>query len=266
MKLKRILTMCLAALMTVGMVACGEKEKPEPNTNGNNGGSNGGDAPTSLADTYWYHVDGNVMTEGTVTTLYFEDESLCAFEISHYVADGEEEVEDVLMLCIGTYTYSAGSGNIHFTDTTFTQDMGNATFSISGNTLTLNYNGETYTLTKVSFPGDDPDPQPGDGDGINGTTWMYTYTIPASDPDEEDIVLMHNLTFAYNYCIYTFNDEAYETYQYMGTYTFSNGSGSASLADEEGIPHNATFNVSGNTLTFSCDGNTLTFEKQDYDF
>lgn len=253
--MKRFMMAAFAAMMVFGLASCGKDDENTPTNNNQGGGTE------SLAGTSWIAIDGNILSGNyTAHGLEFSSDNLCAF--GTYVGTPASEEPEVTDFCIGTYTYASGAGTIHFTDTTGTIDKGDATFTVSGNTLTLVYNGESFVLTKEGAP--DPDPQPGDGGDINGTTWMYTYTVPTTDPDEEDITIMHNLTFTYGYCIYTFNDENYATYQYTGSYTFSNGRGSASLADEDGATHDATFSVSGNTMTFICDGNTLTFEKQVY--
>ncbi|MBR2958653.1 MAG: hypothetical protein IKC19_03395, partial [Bacteroidales bacterium] len=115
MKTKRFMMMCLAALLSVGLVAC---DKDNDDTTPAGGNNPGGETPASLVGTYWYSMDGNPMTEATMTALEFETETLCAFGVAHYTADSDEPEAE--MLYIGTYTFSGTTGSIHFTDTTFT--------------------------------------------------------------------------------------------------------------------------------------------------
>lgn len=48
---------------------------------------------------------------------------------------------------MGTYTYSGGNGTMSLRNSD-TDASASATFSVSGNTMTLNFKGATYTLTK----------------------------------------------------------------------------------------------------------------------
>ena len=269
MKMKRNFAMCFAALMAVSMVACDEKENTEPNNGGNNGGGN---TPASLAGTMWYSMEGNPMTEATVAAIEFATETYCAFGVSHYVVTSDTtEDEEILIACVGTYTYDGTNGNIHFMDTTMTQDMGEATFSVSGNTLTLNYRGQTYTLTKGNLPGpgddpgDDPDPQPG-SDEVSNTMWMYTLNIPPASEDDDPIVIVYSVVFTNGYCIFTYNTADDETVQYMGTYQYNatSHSGNGTLTDDNDDSITVSFTVNGNSMNFNYGPETITMTKVEY--
>ena len=204
-----------------------------------------------------------------ITALAFETNEFCGFAITHYaVVNDSTDNEEIILACIGIYTFNGTTGSIHFTDTTMTRDMGNATFSISGDTLTLNYNNETYTLNKGSFspdPNPDPDPQP--GNELNNTSWMNINYVPYDEDEYVDtIAIIHVVAFAYGQCLFSYNNAENESFQYMGQYTFENGNGSATLISEENGSLDVTFTVNGNTMDFTYNDTTITLEKQEYSY
>ena len=261
--MKNILMMCFAALTVVGMNSC-------------NKDNNSGTTPTNLDGTVWYYADGDLQGTEMVTgyVLGF-DQGKAAYVQELFNPQDYDSIE-VLLNCVGQYEYADGNGSVHFYSEDGSVDYGVATFTVDGNTLTLTFDGKTlpFTRTELPFGPDDPDDpddpynpggeDPNNGSDINNTAWMYSYTIPADDPDEEDITIQHTLAFTYGYCVYTYDDEEYDTHQYTGSYNYSNGSGSATLTSEEEGRLDVTFTVSGNSLTLRYGSTTINMTKSEF--
>lgn len=255
MKMKTLFMVCLTALTAAGLSSCSKE-------------NNNATTPTNLDGTVWYYADGDLNGTEMVTgyVLGF-DQGKAGFVQERFDPQDSENIEEILN-CVGTYEYADGQGSIHFYSEDHSVDYGVATFSVDGNTLTLTFNGTTLPFIRTELPDnpfgpddpDDPDnpnpggevPNPNPGSDLDNTVWMYSYTIPANDPEEEeDINITHLLVFTYGHCIYTYNDEDYDTHQFKGSYNYANGSGSATLSSEEDGDINVSFTVSGNNLMLS---------------
>ena len=148
----------MVAFAMTAMVACGDKNEGTSNGGSNNGGSNGTEQPAGGDEAVIHRNWGTPYAEpGTLVSVIFQ---------SHQNATGPILVDDLWVRKTeidaqgydisnidwdGKFTYkgSATSGNgtmklyvVGETDTV------RATFSISGEELTLNLQGETYKLQK----------------------------------------------------------------------------------------------------------------------
>lgn len=202
MKMKRILMLCFAALMAVGMAACDkENENNGGNNNGgNNGGGNGGNNnPTTLVGTTWQDATGFI-------SFSFSTETTVSMSSAGNSMDG-------------TYTYNAAAG----TGTINIAGVMNYTFSISGNTMSImNANGEvTFMLQKVEGNQNSTE--------MSNTTWMYL-----DNATGHTHMLMFNASdgVVYNHNWY-FEDNQGEVdegeWVYMGSYTYADGHGTLTL-------------------------------------
>ncbi len=259
--MKKILSTMFVALAMLTAASCGKDD----DKNGNGGGG----STTDLVGTSWYAVDGNLQSGNyKAYGLQFVRQDFCGY--AEVTAVNGEETEDAYL---GSYTYSNGSGTINFRDTTYTVDRGSATFTVNGDKLTLVFNGKTIELTKISgdFPGgggddpDDPD-DPTPSYELDGRYWNYTEGNP--DADEPETVTYYNVVCAQGYMTYTVrvedpDAEESEDATYFGTYSYSNGSGSAAMKDTETMADagTATFTVNGATMTFTFQNKTITLEE-----
>jgi len=139
--MKKLFAMLFAAVMAISMVSCGEKDNGTDTPGGN--GSGGGNTPSTLDGTMWLYTVGTNSQDGYVYVgVGFE---MGMASVNHTYCVGGEQTYEIYS---GSYTYTATSGTITLIDIQTQQSVGTATFSISGTTMTLNLQGETYTLTK----------------------------------------------------------------------------------------------------------------------
>ena len=242
MKMKRILMLCFAALMTVGMVAC-EKDKGEGNGNGGNNGGNGGGnngGPTTLVGTTWQDATGFI-------TFSFPDATTVTMSSGGNGTDG-------------TYTYDGATSS----GTMSIAGVINYTFTVSGTTMNImNENGEiTFVLHKVEGGGSQTDNE------MANTTWMG-----------EDATTSHDYTMIFNGSngvIYSdswyIEDDDYNVIDegdltYMGNYTYEDGHGTVTMNNmtpEEGGAATLTgsFRVAEDVMQLTLsDGTDVTLTK-----
>ncbi len=135
--IKNLRTLALLLFVAASMTAfsaCEEKDN-DNNTSGNT------DASTQVADTEWdwSDLDGTGIIDVSVE---FNGPRL----VSVITTDMSTGIMDVKVYQ-GTYTYSKGNGTLSLRDDDTNASV-NATFTVKGTTMTLNFRGATYTLTK----------------------------------------------------------------------------------------------------------------------
>lgn len=234
MKMKRILMLCFAALMAVGMVAC-EKEKGEDN---GAGGGAGGGGTTTLVGTTWQDATGFI-------TFSFPDETTVTMSSGGAGTDG-------------TYTYNGatGSGTINIAG------VMNYTFTVSGTTMNImNENGEiTFVLHKVEGGSQT--------DEMANTTWMGEDATTS-----HNYTMIFNGTGGVIYSDSWFiEDDDYNVIDegelaYMGNYTYEGGQGTVAMNNmtpEDGGEATLTgsFRVTGDVMQLTLsDGTDVTLTK-----
>lgn len=135
--IKNLRTLALLLFVAASMTAfsaCEEKDN-DNNTSGNT------DASTQVADTEWdwSDLDGTGIIDVSVE---FNGPRL----VSVITTDMSTGIMNVKVYQ-GTYTYSKGNGTLSLRDDDTNASV-NATFTVKGTTMTLNFRGATYTLTK----------------------------------------------------------------------------------------------------------------------
>ena len=131
--MKKVFSILMVAFAMTAMIACGDENNNSENPSGNNPGDT-----SSVTGSY----------RGTVGdlehTLTLGTAGLCTYQIWNLATD-EEEVD-----AYGDYTYSNGRGTINFNSNTYESDLqGDATFTVSGDKLTLTFNSQNVTMTKA---------------------------------------------------------------------------------------------------------------------
>ena len=150
----------MVACATAAMVACGDKSNGTENNGGNNNNNGGNNTETTpINRTYWSSETGDISTndwmfvDASFGIINNEDQSFhpeeAAFNKSYSASNGGTRSDRLK----GPYTYSGtateGTGSITLTDYQHGGEVvGTATFTVSGQTLTLEFLDETYTLTK----------------------------------------------------------------------------------------------------------------------
>lgn len=138
--MKKLFSILMMVAAMTAFVACSEKDNGTDTPGGNNGGNT---EITDLNGTSWLYTVGTNSQDGYVYVGVAFDMGMST--VNHTYCTGGEQTYEIYG---GAYTYSAGSGSITLIDMSIQQNVGTATFSISGSTLTLNLLGETYTLAK----------------------------------------------------------------------------------------------------------------------
>ena len=145
MKTTKFLMMFVAAVAMM-FASCGKDDNTTTTTNNGGGNNGGGDQglPTSLRYTTWKYEVGSSGQNG----YYIVEVSFSQYSgtIKRRGIQNNDFVDE--LNTYGSVTYSNGSGTIEMLDGVTDANLGTATFSISGTTMTLNLLGQTYTLTK----------------------------------------------------------------------------------------------------------------------
>ena len=153
--MKKVLSILMVAFAMTAMAACGDDNNGGTNNGGGN--NNGGEQPTgneSVLTTWSYEVgypgNANYLYVSVAFSPYY-DGSVHENEVSVkkvYHEDGGERTG----FYVGSYSYtgnsSNGSGSLSVKNYDTGTDAGSMSFSISGKTMTLQFSGDTYTLTK----------------------------------------------------------------------------------------------------------------------
>ena len=130
-------TLLILATSTGFLVSCGEKDKVTDSTEANN--------TVSLEGTTWLwrHPDYDHTMETLSVSVEFKVHRfvlLTMTDMSTGILTGKDH--------LGTYSCSGNNGTMTLRD----DDTGtnfSATFTVNGSTMTLQCNGDTYTLTKI---------------------------------------------------------------------------------------------------------------------
>lgn len=138
--MKKLFSILMVAFAMTAMIACGNDEIG----NDTPGGSTpGGNTETNLDGTSWLYTVGTNSQDGYVYVGVAFDMGMAT--VNHTYCTGGEQTYEIYG---GAYTYAGGNGTITLNDVATQQNVGTATFTISGTTLTLQLFGENYTLQK----------------------------------------------------------------------------------------------------------------------
>lgn len=135
-KIAKKISMLLFVAAIFSFTAC-EKDNADDNSNDNTTTT----TDESLKNTKWnYSCSAEELNTAEIlmVTVEFGSSKYVSVDLFHQDYDSE--------LYSGPYTYSNGSGTMDVR--TDPQNQVSATFSISGNKMTLNFKSATYTLTK----------------------------------------------------------------------------------------------------------------------
>ena len=259
--MKKLFQLLMMAAAMITMVACGEKDDPQP-TPGNPSNND-----TSLVQTTWHYAGDEYTSDIT-----FKDATK-VYHHEHYSDDNTS------WNYWGTYTYDGTNGSATLSC------FGNPehfTFKVSGDKLTVYFEGEEIVHTKVAYqdPGDEPggdnpggdDPNPDAPAMISG----HKYKIENGTYDNEGYLLVSvyfgsghnndNGTFTGNATThYQYYDGGMQVNSYVGGYSYdkTTGTGTINLRDveTEETVGTATFSISGTTLTLQMFGQTYTLTK-----
>ncbi len=129
-------TLLFLATSTGFLVSCGEKDKVTDSTEANN--------TVSLDGTRWEwrHPDADHTMGMLDVSVEFNGPRLVSVTTTD-MSTGILTVKNYL----GTYSCSGNNGTLALRDDD-TETNFNATFTVNGSTMTLQCNGDTYTLTK----------------------------------------------------------------------------------------------------------------------
>lgn len=157
--MKKVFSILMVAFAMTAMAACGDDNNTGTENGGGNNDGNGTEQPTGnesvLKFTTWsyevgYPGDANYLYVSVAFSPYY-DGSVHENEVSVrkvYHEDGGERTD----FYVGSYSYtgnsSNGSGSMSVKNYDTGTDAGSMSFSISGKTMTLQFSGDTYTLTK----------------------------------------------------------------------------------------------------------------------
>lgn len=139
-KIIKKLSMLLFVAAIFSFTAC-EKDNADDNSNDNTTTTTTTTTDESLKNTKWnYSCSAEELNTAEIlmVTVEFGSSKYVSVDLFHQDYDSE--------LYSGPYTYSNGSGTMDVR--TDPQNQVSATFSISGNKMTLNFKSATYTLTK----------------------------------------------------------------------------------------------------------------------
>ena len=135
-QLKVLTLLFFVAAVTFTFTACGDKD------NDSDKPSNTDDSAL-VADTQWIWMDENTSSTGIIDVRVEFNGPRLASVITTDMSTGIMDVA----IYQGTYTYSGGNGTLSLRDDDTNAPV-NATFSVNGNTMTLNFKNKTYSLTK----------------------------------------------------------------------------------------------------------------------
>ena len=177
--MKKVFAFVLAAMFAFAMIACGDNYptgsagsgngsaenggEGNGDDNGGGGGSSGGGGAASddwavVKFTTWHYESEPLTKDRDRYYVYVGVELGGAFYngtvherearlIHNYYDNDGEPFHDQY---VGVYTYTgtrqSGQGTLPMTNLATGEAEGNATFSISGNTMTINFKGKTFTL------------------------------------------------------------------------------------------------------------------------
>ena len=132
------LSMLLFVAAIFSFTAC-EKDNADDNSNDNTTTTTTTTTDESLKNTTWiYNASDPNAAEIINVKVAFGNLQYVSVNLCHQSFD--------IDMYSGPYTYSNGSGTMDVR--TDPQNQVSATFSLSGNKMTLNFKGDTYTLTK----------------------------------------------------------------------------------------------------------------------
>ena len=251
--MKKLFSILMMVAAMTAMVACGEKDDPQP-TPGDPANND-----TSLVETTW-HFAGDEYT----SDITFKDATKI-YHHEHYSDD------NTTWNYWGTYTYDGTNGSATLSC------FGNPehfTFKVNGDKLTVYFEGEEIVHTKVAYqdPGDDPGDNSDAPETIGNTKYKVETGTMGAEGNELVSVFFgnghesHTDTPAYvgnatvHHDYYADSDTQME--YYVGSYTYHNsdGTGTITLMDVETdeTVGTATFSISGSTLTLNLLGETFT--------
>lgn len=260
--MKKLFSILMMAAAMTAMVACGEKDDPQPTP------SDPANNDTSLVQTTW-HYDGDEYS----SDITFKDATK-VYHHEHYSDD------NTTWNYWGTYTYDGTNGSATLSC------YGNPehfTFKLSGDKLIVYFEGEEIVHTKVAYqdPGDAPGDDPGDDPDAPDKIGNTKYKVEIGTMGEEGYELVsvffgnghtsHTGTPAYvgNATVHHdyYADGETQMEYYVGSYAYHNsdGTGTITLMDVETdeTVGTATFSISGTTLTLQMLGQTYTLTKED---
>ena len=208
-------------IVKIGNVQPTPGPQPGPDTNN-----------VSLAGTVWVSAEA-----AYDVTISFLTETHCSF---HQVDSGD--VFDYR----GTYTFNGISGTMTFTILgAITETL---TFTISGNTMTATFDGDTYRLTRSN---NTPAPVVNE---LTGTMWKYGESGAGEGGFSMTSVMLVFTSSTECTYIYTHDDSSMDEpveMEYDGTYTYANGGGELNFGD------NGTgyFSIRENQMDLQFNGN-----------
>lgn len=248
--MKKVFALMFVAAMAFAMGGCTEKENTSGNGGGNNNSGGGGTPAATLDGTTWIYQTGTNGQQGFVYAGVSFDYGMASVNITTNTG-GENDYR----IFAGSYTYSGGSGSIVLRNVQTQEEVGTATFSISGSTMTLTVLGQTYTLQKQENGG-------GDNGGNSHPTaaellgaWTYTGSNIA-----------YRFTVAEEGTCSFITSSPSGTETIWGEYTYNERSGTGYVemretGSQETFP--GSFSVTGTTMTLVL-GNTYTLQKESF--
>ncbi len=137
--LKFFMSLLLVAVTMGFLASCGEKD----NANDNDTNANNTVETVQLSDTEWdWHNPDSNATGMLDVTVEFNGPALASVITTDF-STGILDTDCYM----GTYTCSGNSGTLALRDDDTNTDF-SATFTVNGTTMTLQFKGATYTLTK----------------------------------------------------------------------------------------------------------------------
>ena len=153
--MKKVFAIMLAAMFAFAMTACGDKDSNKDNNSGNTPQNNEG-GEHAIASTYWVY-EGNTGDGSSYVGVRFSSNHSTGVveEKDVWVRKMLMDASDNVTLTndwIGKFSYNgtatSGNGSMTMHLENDAEQETTATFSISGDRLTLNLQGENYTLTQ----------------------------------------------------------------------------------------------------------------------
>ena len=138
--MKKFLTFFMAAMLSVAMVSCGDKD----NDGDDQGDDNTTVVTTGLEQTQWRGVEGDMNATNTQYLFTFVDHTVCNYLIRH--TDGNDPALDWDKFYVGNYTYSNGRGTV----TMEQSGKAEGSFTIDGSTMELTFGGQTISMSKLN--------------------------------------------------------------------------------------------------------------------
>lgn len=254
--MKKAFSILMVAFALTAMVGCTEKEDNAGNSsNGSNGGNNGGGGtPTTLDGTTWLYQTGTNGQQGFVYAGVSFDYGMASVNITTNTS-GENDYK----IYAGSYTYSGGNGTIVLRNVQTQEEQGTATFSISGSTMTLTVQGQTYTLQKQENGGGNNGGDNGGNSHPTAAELLGAWTYTGSN-------IAYRFTVAEEGSCSFITSSPSGTETIWGEYTYNERSGTGYVemretGSQETFP--GSFSVTGTTMTLVL-GNTYTLQKESF--